>query len=226
MDDNWPTFHQEKPKPVQRKGIRPQSCKSKGRRLQQWAAVELKKAFPHLQGNDVRSLSMGAAGDDLILSPLALQVLPYNFEMKNVEQFQLWATLQQVMKRYSEAQANGENTLPCVVVKRNHVQPVAIIPLGHFFNLQQAKIMGVYGSHTDMLCALPLAPVLLQHAPSTPVVVNEHKGLNFWKEWEQARTTGMLAFNRGLPDHVAFVAMDFFVFVDLLQARQMANVKK
>jgi len=113
-----------------RKGIRPQSAKSKGRRLQQWAAVRFKEAFPHLQGNDVRSLSMGASGDDLILSTAALQVLPYNFEMKNVESFQQWATLRQVNKRRDTAA-----TLPCMVVKRNRVDPVAIIPFGHFLHL-------------------------------------------------------------------------------------------
>ena len=226
--EEWPVFHQEK-KPdakPRRKGICPQSCKSKGRRLQQWAAIELKKAFPHLQGNDVRSLSMGASGDDLILSPLALQVLPYNFEMKNVEQFQLWATLQQVMKRYREAQAVGELTLPCIVVKRNHVQPVAIVPVGHYLNLLQAKTTGLYGKLVEMLCAFPLLPTFAQHAPNILVVINESKGLNFWKEWDQVRarsSTPLLAFNRGASDHIAYIAMDFFMFVDLIRARADAN---
>lgn len=113
-----------------RKGIRPQSAKSKGRRLQQWAAIRFKETFPHLQGNDVRSLSMGASGDDLILSTAALQVLPYNFEMKNVESFQQWATLRQVNKR-----RDTTATLPCMVVKRNRIDPVVIVPFGHLLHL-------------------------------------------------------------------------------------------
>ena len=117
------------------KGIRSQSRKAKGRRLQQWAASEFKRVFTHLEGNDVRSLSMGASGADLILSPAALEVLPYDFEMKNVENFEQWATLKQVYKRIGK----DDFRMPCVVVKRNHKDPLAIIPLGHFFHLLRCE---------------------------------------------------------------------------------------
>lgn len=110
--------------------MRPQSAKAKGRRLQQWAAEQYKAVFTHLEGNDVRSLSMGASGDDLILSPAALEVLPYNFEMKNVENFQLWATIRQTERRNETPDLS-----PCLVVKRNHVDPLAILPFGHFCHL-------------------------------------------------------------------------------------------
>jgi hypothetical protein len=160
------------------------------------------------------------------LSPLALQVLPYNFEMKNVEQFQLWATLQQVMKRYREAQAGGEHTLPCIVLKRNHVQPVAIVPVGHYLNLLQVQTTGSYGNLVDMLCAFPLQPTIAQHASNMAVTINESKGLNFWKEWDQVRaqsSSPLLAFNRGASDHIAYIAMNFSMFVDLIRARANAN---
>ena len=116
--------------------MRPQSAKAKGRRLQQWAAEELKRVFPHLVGNDVRSLPMGAPGDDLILSTAALAALPYNFEMKNVESLSMWATLAQAAARRDPESA----TLPCLVVKRNHIKPVAIVPLGHYCDMLRAAI--------------------------------------------------------------------------------------
>lgn len=120
------------PKVRVRKGITHQSAKSKGRRLQQYAERKFKEAFPHdLVGNDVKSLSMGAPGDDLILSPAALQILPYNFEMKNVEDFKIWETIKQMYKR----RAPDCPTLPCIVVKRNHVDPVAFLPAVHFCRL-------------------------------------------------------------------------------------------
>lgn len=131
-----PTINDIDPKPITKpkKGIRPQSAKNKGRTLQQWSASELKKALPHLQGNDIRSLSMGAAGDDLILSPLALQTLPYNFEMKNVENFQIWATIKQTLERFKKQDMNVP-TLPCIVAKKNHVKPLVILPMGHWLHL-------------------------------------------------------------------------------------------
>jgi hypothetical protein len=133
--------------------------------------------------------------------------------------------LQQVMKRYREAQTAGEHTLPCIVVKRNHVQPVAIVPIGHYLNLLQAKTTGLYGNLADMMCAFPLQPTVLQHAPHNVVAINESKGLNFWKEWDALRAQSaspLLAFNRGASDHIAYIAMDFFMFVDLIQARANA----
>ena len=118
--------------------MRPQSAKAKGRRLQQWAADQYKARFPHLEGNDVRSLSMGASGDDLILSPAALSVLPYNYEMKNCENFQLWATLRQ-----TEARHESDEHYPCIVVKRNHINPLCVIPFGHFAHLLRFEMAGV-----------------------------------------------------------------------------------
>lgn len=140
-----PSFDQPVPMPAARVGLCTQSCKAKGRRHQQWVEKELKKASPHLVGNDIRSISMGAAGDDLMLSPAALEVYPYNFEMKNVEHFQVWATLVQVNKRYRESQRQGQATVPCVVAKRNRTDPVVVIPYGHLCNLMRMALGTVPG---------------------------------------------------------------------------------
>ena len=51
--------------------MKTQSCKSKGRRLQQKVVADVLAAFPHLQPDDVRSTSMGCGGEDVQLSPAA-----------------------------------------------------------------------------------------------------------------------------------------------------------
>lgn len=246
----------EEPAPKEpRKGIRPQSSKAKGRRLQQWAASQYKEAFPHLQGNDVRSLSMGAAGDDLILSPAALEVLPYNFEMKNVEKFQLWSTLRQVGKRHTECE---DDTVPCVVAKKNRAQPVTIVPLGHLIHLLQCTVtpVGQDGAipeaSVDTMVAVgeevSLDDALYSALSGVSSAVSSSNGIismlhyhffvqakskfNFWNYWgdlwsryKSSDACPVVVFNRGDSRAVVYAMMPFFAHVDLLKAR-WAHVRK
>lgn len=127
-----PVFSQPKEgakkKKPKKKGISTQAAKAKGRRLQQKAAREYRAAFPELDPDDCRSLSMGAQGDDLILSRAARARLPYAFEMKNVEDLTLWEALRQVMKR--------AEYLPCVVTSKNFLkEPAVTVPFGHLLHL-------------------------------------------------------------------------------------------
>jgi hypothetical protein len=200
-----------------RKGLRPQSCKAKGRRLQQWCATEFKKVFPHLQGNDVRSLSMGAAGDDLILSPLALQVLPYNFEMKNVEAFQVWATIEQSMRR-TLLQDQGVPTVPCIVVKRNHVQPVVIVTLGHVLDRLAGPSSASPANPWLTLEQTGVTTLNSVHVPWPfgPVTTMDKSRFNFWTVWDAQPAHALLLFNRNLPTHIIYAAMPFVDFCKLL----------
>jgi hypothetical protein len=120
---------------VPRVGIKPSSCKNKGRRFQQEIERALKNTFDHLKGNDIRSVSMGCAGADLILSTAALQVLPYDFEMKNQENLQLWAALRQCTKRVDAA----TEIYPLLVIRKNRTKPLAILPLGHYCYLRTGR---------------------------------------------------------------------------------------
>jgi hypothetical protein len=52
-----------------------------------------------------------------------------------VEKFQLWATLRQVDKRADKGPTEDVDTYPCLVVKRNRIDPLTIVPLGHFLHL-------------------------------------------------------------------------------------------
>jgi hypothetical protein len=118
------------PPPPAKRARTPQSAKGKGRRLQQQAAAALVEAFHGiLEPDDIISRPMGSPGSDLMLSPLARRALPYDFEMKNVEVFNLWPTLEQAWSRCPTG------LVPCVVAKRNNRPPVAIVPFGHWCGL-------------------------------------------------------------------------------------------
>ena len=102
--------------------MRPQSCKSKGRRLQQKVAASIVRAFPQLADDDAVSTSMGAPGEDVRLSPRARAVLPLSLECKCVERLNVWAHLEQ-------AQRNApKGTTPCLVFSRNRAPTYAVVP--------------------------------------------------------------------------------------------------
>lgn len=113
--------------------MRPSSAKAKGRRFQQAVRDYLLDAFAEiLKPDDIRSTSMGASGDDLLLSPLAKVVLPFSFEMKNVEAPSVGATLRQANARLAN------DTVPVCVFSRNKVKlpnALVIIPQHLFARL-------------------------------------------------------------------------------------------
>lgn len=83
-------------------------------------------AFPGLQPDDIRSTSMGASGEDLLLSPAAREVFPFSTECKNVESLNIWKALEQ---------AAGRKHTPLVVFRRNNCQPHVALPLESFLKL-------------------------------------------------------------------------------------------
>lgn len=102
--------------------MRPQSCKSKGRRFQQRVARALLDAFPHLTEDDVRSTSMGAPGEDIQLSSRAREVVPLSIECKCVERLNVWQCLEQAEKN---TRAGSHS---CLVFSRNHARTYAVLP--------------------------------------------------------------------------------------------------
>ena len=100
--------------------MNPQSCKAKGRRLQQAVARDLIATFA-LHPDDVTSRSSGAAGTDVLLSGVAAAVFPYAVECKNQERLNLW-------EAWAQAEANaGEDRAPMLVVCRNRHTPLAVV---------------------------------------------------------------------------------------------------
>ena len=132
--------------------MRPQSCKSKGRRLQQRIASSISEAFPHLQSDDAVSTSMGAGGEDVRLSPLARQALPLSIEAKCVEKINVWGCLEQA-ERNAPAGAT-----PCLVFSRNRSPTYAVVPWPVLLDLYRRLYVngegGVPTGLSDALLAL------------------------------------------------------------------------
>ena len=104
------------------------SAKAKGRRLQNFLRDELKKAFPALRDDDIKSQTMGMCGEDIVLSPAAQDMIKYSFECKNKERMDLWKSLQQ-------AEDNAGEGMPVLVLKRNRSKTYAVIELDKFIGL-------------------------------------------------------------------------------------------
>ena len=109
--------------------MRTQSKKAKGRRLQQWVRdllIEILEVHPE----DIESRSMGAGGEDLIMSRSAREKFPYSIECKNQESLNIW-------KSYEQAQQNSGNFEPIVVIKRNNVKPLVLVDADYFVELHK-----------------------------------------------------------------------------------------
>ena len=107
--------------------MKPSSAKQKGRLFQQTIVRMLVKAFD-LEVDDVFSRSMGASGEDVMLSPRARVLFPYSVECKNVEKFNMWQS-------YKQASDNSGDYEPIVFVKRNHHKPLAVVDAEHFIGV-------------------------------------------------------------------------------------------
>ena len=114
------------------------SAKAKGRRLQNYVRDILRSTFPQLEKDDIKSQTMGMCGEDIVLSPLAKETIPYSFECKNKERISVWADL-------AQAESNCEDRAPVLIIKRNRSKVYAVIELDEFINL----IRNTYGNKTD-----------------------------------------------------------------------------
>ena len=109
--------------------MRTQSKKAKGRRLQQWVRdLLIEKLEVHPE--DIESRSMGAGGEDLIMSRSAREKFPYSIECKNQESLNIW-------KSYEQAQQNSGNYEPIVVLKRNNFKPLVLVDADYFMELHK-----------------------------------------------------------------------------------------
>ena len=109
--------------------MRTQSKKAKGRRLQQWVRdLLIEKLEVHPE--DIERRSMGAGGEDLIMSRAAREKFPYSIECKNQESLNIW-------KSYEQAQQNCGDYEPIVVIKRNNVKPLVLVDADYFIKLHK-----------------------------------------------------------------------------------------
>mgnify|MGYP001187986544 FL=1 len=92
--------------------MKPRSAKNKGKRLQNKVRDLILEKFNQLEPDDVRSVTMGESGEDILLSPAARKLFPFSTECKNQEKLNIWSSLEQ-------AETNSGNHIPIVIFKRN-----------------------------------------------------------------------------------------------------------
>lgn len=111
--------------------MRTSSAKAKGRRACQILRDKLLEALSTLQPDDIQVTSSGVIGEDLKLSPFARLLIPFSFEVKNVERVNIWDAIRQ-----AKAHALKNKTHPAVCFTRNREpEPWVAVPLSRFTKL-------------------------------------------------------------------------------------------
>jgi hypothetical protein len=79
---------------------------------------------------------MGASGTDVQLSAAALSRFPYDVECKNRAAFAIYSDFEQSSGRAgSQSSSSSVPSVPLLVIKANHKQPLAVVSLEHFMQL-------------------------------------------------------------------------------------------
>ena len=99
--------------------MKTQSRKAKGRRLQQ-KFMQLLIEKLDIDPEDIESRSMGAGGEDLIMSKAARNKFPFSIECKNQERMNIWSA-------WDQAVNNRGIYEPLVVIKKNGVNPLVVL---------------------------------------------------------------------------------------------------
>ena len=107
------------------------SAKAKGRKLQQWTRDRLIESLS-IHPEDIESRSMGAGGEDLIMSRVARSAFPYSIECKNQEKLNIWSA-------YEQASENAGEYTPLVVLKRNNSKPLVLVDAETFIDLHKGR---------------------------------------------------------------------------------------
>ena len=107
--------------------MKTQSAKAKGRNLQKWVVNKLIEEFD-IHPEDIKSCSMGAGGEDVVMARAAREKFPFSVECKNVEKLNVWDA-------YEQAKANSSGYEPIVVMKKNHKKPLVVLDAEHFIEI-------------------------------------------------------------------------------------------
>ena len=109
--------------------MKPRSAKNKGKRLQNKIRDLILEKFNNiLEQDDVRSITMGDSGEDILLSPVARRLLPFSVECKAQESLSIWSALEQ-------AESNAGKHIPLLVFKRNRSKTYAVLEFDKLLEL-------------------------------------------------------------------------------------------
>ena len=103
------------------------SAKAKGRRLQQ-QFMQLLIEKLDIDPEDIESRSMGAGGEDLIMSKAARNKFPFSIECKNQERMNIWSA-------WEQANNNKGIYEPLVVIKKNGINPLVVLDAENFLEM-------------------------------------------------------------------------------------------
>ena len=112
--------------------MKTQSAKAKGRNLQKWVDNKLIEEF-NIHPEDIKSCSMGAGGEDVVMARAAREKFPFSVECKNVEKLNVWDA-------YEQAKANSSGYEPIVVMKKNHKKPLVVLDAEHFISIVKDNV--------------------------------------------------------------------------------------
>jgi|TARA_B100000287_G_scaffold208315_1_gene196632 hypothetical protein len=112
--------------------MKTQSAKAKGRNLQKWVVNKLIETFD-IHPEDIKSCSMGAGGEDVVMARAARERFPFSVECKNVEKLNVWDA-------YEQAKANSNGYEPIVVMKKNHKKPLVVLDAEHFIEMVKDNV--------------------------------------------------------------------------------------
>lgn len=116
--------------------MKPASAKNKGRLLQKWIVFQILSRYSALSEDDVTSRSMGAAGEDILMSPKARGKFPFSVEAKNTERINLY-------KFYAQAVENAKDLHePLLIVKSNGKKPLAVVDAEWFIRTFKPTTQG------------------------------------------------------------------------------------
>ena len=104
--------------------MKTQSRKAKGRRLQQ-QFMQLLIEKLDIDPEDIESRSMGAGGEDLIMSKAARTKFPYSVECKNQERLNIW-------QAWEQTNNNKGIYEPMLVIKKNGTSPLVVLNAENF----------------------------------------------------------------------------------------------
>ena len=81
-----------------------------------------------LEPDDVRSITMGDSGEDILLSPVARKLFPFSVECKNQERLSILDALIQ-------AEDNSGEHAPLLIFKRNRSKTYAVLEFKELLKL-------------------------------------------------------------------------------------------
>ena len=110
--------------------MKPRSAKNKGKRLQNKVRDLILEKFNQLEPDDVRSVTMGDSGEDILLSPAARKLFPFSVECKNQEKLNIWSA-------YDQASKDCKGYEPLVVLRRNRSKVLVLLDAEHFVKLHK-----------------------------------------------------------------------------------------